>query len=47
MQKADMPGKNIQIGNLKVNFDTYNAFVKDKDVKLSIKEYEILHLLWN
>ncbi len=38
--------KEIQIGNLTVNFDTYNAFLNKKPIKLSIKEFEILHCLW-
>lgn len=36
----------IQVGNLVVNFDAYNAFVKGVAVKLSVKEFEILHCLW-
>lgn len=38
--------KLIQIGNLSVNFEAYNAFLNNKPVKLSIKEFEILHCLW-
>lgn len=38
--------KQIQFGNLTVNFDTYNASVKNKPVKLSVKEFEILNCLW-
>lgn len=38
--------KDIQIGNLLVNFGTYQAKVKNKDVQMSHKEYEILHYLW-
>jgi DNA-binding response OmpR family regulator len=38
--------KDIQIGNLLINFGTYRAKVKDKEVQLSHKEYEILHYLW-
>jgi len=37
---------NIEIGNLTVNFDTYNAFLKKEPVKLSFKEFEILHYLY-
>ena len=36
----------IHIGNLKVIFDTYNAFIDEEPVKLSFKEFEILHFLW-
>ncbi len=35
-----------QIGKLKVDFDNYVAFVKEKQVKMSMKEYEILNYLW-
>jgi len=38
--------KDIQIGNLLVNFGTYQARVKNKDVQMSHKEFEILHYLW-
>ncbi len=37
---------NIEIGNLTVNFDTYSAFLKKEAVKLSFKEFEILHYLY-
>jgi len=37
----------FQIGNLHVDFDSFNATCKNIPVKLSIKEYEILHYLWN
>ena len=38
--------KDIQIGNLLVNFGTYQARVKNKEVQMSHKEFEILHYLW-
>jgi len=38
--------KQIIIGNLRVNFESYNAFFKEEDIRLSIKEFEILHYLW-
>jgi DNA-binding response OmpR family regulator len=38
--------KDIQIGNLLVNFGTYQAKVKNKEVQMSHKEFEILHYLW-
>lgn len=38
--------KDIQIGNLLVNFGTYQAKVKNKEVQMSHKEYEILNYLW-
>lgn len=37
----------ISIGNLKVNFNNYEAFIDEEQVKLSFKEFEILHYLWN
>lgn len=39
--------KDVQIGNLLVNFGTYQAKVKNKEVQMSHKEFEILHYLWN
>lgn len=38
--------KTHTIGRLTVDFDAYNATSDGKAVKLSIKEYEILHYLW-
>ncbi|HSL88940.1 MAG TPA: response regulator transcription factor [Ignavibacteriaceae bacterium] len=38
--------KDILIGNLLVNFGTYQAKVKNKEVHMSHKEFEILHYLW-
>lgn len=38
--------KDIQIGNLLINFGTYQAKVKNKEVQMSHKEFEILHYLW-
>jgi len=35
------------IGNLKVNFSNYQALVNNEEIKMSYKEYEILHYLWN
>jgi len=37
----------ITIGNLKVNFDNYEAFINNEQIKLSFKEFEILHYLWD
>ncbi|MFO7524825.1 MAG: response regulator transcription factor [Ignavibacteriaceae bacterium] len=36
----------VQIGNLSLNFGTYQAKVKNKEVQMSHKEFEILHYLW-
>lgn len=35
------------IGHLKVNFNNYEAFVNEEQIKLSFKEFEILHYLWD
>ena len=37
----------ISIGNLKVNFNNYEAFINNEQIKLSFKEFEILHYLWD
>ncbi|MBN1597972.1 MAG: response regulator transcription factor [Bacteroidales bacterium] len=37
---------NIQIGKLTVNFKNYEAFIDEKPVKMSHKEFEILHYLY-
>ena len=37
----------IEIGNLKINFDTYEAFVQNQPVKMTHKEFEVLRCLWN
>lgn len=34
------------IGKLKVNFAHYSAYVEEMPIKLSHKEFEILHFLW-
>lgn len=38
--------RDIQIGNLLVNFGTYQAKIKNKEVQMSHKEFEILNYLW-
>lgn len=42
----EIDDKDVQIGQLTINFGTYRAKVKDKAVQLSHKEFEILHYLW-
>ena len=37
----------ISIGNLKVNFSNYEALINNEQIKLSFKEFEILHYLWD
>jgi DNA-binding response OmpR family regulator len=42
------PDKSIrQIGNLRVNFSVYSASIDNEEVKLSYKEFEILHYLFS
>ncbi len=37
----------LKIGNLEVNFSNYEAVCSGKKIKMSHKEYEFLHYLWN
>lgn len=37
----------VQIGNLKFDFAGYRAFIKNEQVQMSHKEFEILNYLWN
>ncbi|MDE5419693.1 response regulator transcription factor [Labilibaculum sp. DW002] len=37
----------VQIGNLDINFTSFEGFVNGNEVKMSHKEVEILHFLWN
>jgi len=46
LTSKEIDEKDVQIGQLNINFGTYRAKVKDKDVQLSHKEFEILHYLW-
>ena len=39
--------KNIKIGKLDVNFSNYEAYIEDKAIKMSHKEFEFLHYLWD
>lgn len=38
--------EDVVIGNLKVNFPNYEAFAGDEDIRMSHKEFEFLHFLW-
>lgn len=40
------PDKNIELGNLKVDFSSFEAWVNGESVKMSHKEFEILQYLW-
>lgn len=37
----------VTIGKLNINFHNYEAFYGDKQIKMSHKEFEFLHYLWN
>lgn len=39
--------KNITIGKLMVNFSNYEAFINNESTKMSHKEFEFLHYLWD
>lgn len=39
--------KNIIIGKLMVNFSNYEAFINNESTKMSHKEFEFLHYLWD
>ncbi len=38
--------REVKIGKLEINFDGYKATLKNRDVQMSHKEFEILHHLW-
>ncbi|WP_320019142.1 response regulator transcription factor [Labilibaculum manganireducens] len=42
--KADT---SVEIGNLSINFSSFEGFVDQQEVKMSHKEVEILNYLWN
>jgi len=44
---SDNKQENVIIGNLEVNFSTYNAYNNNGEVQMSHKEFEILNLLWS
>ena len=46
-QAIKQPNEQITIGKLDVHFSNYEAFVEGKSQKMSHKEFEILHHLWN
>lgn len=45
--KELLTDKLIAIGNLSVNFDSYTGFVDNREVRMSHKEFEVLHYLYN
>jgi len=42
-----MASNTVEIGCMTVNFDSYEAIIDKVSVKLSFKEFEILHYLWD
>jgi DNA-binding response OmpR family regulator len=47
-QNSTANGQNlIEIGQMKVDFDKYEAFLGQEKVKLSHREFEVLHFLYN
>jgi DNA-binding response OmpR family regulator len=44
--KPNEDNRMVDIGNMQVNFATYTASVQNNEVKLSHKEFEILHYLF-
>ncbi|MCF8227876.1 MAG: response regulator transcription factor [Bacteroidales bacterium] len=40
-------GKSVEIGKLKVDFESYTASIGKEEVSLSVKEFQILEFLWN
>ena len=50
VEKSEEPtarDKFVNIGKLRINFATYNAFNKNVQVQMSHKEFEILNFLWS
>ncbi len=46
-QKPTSGNQPLIIGNMEVNFSSYEAFSKGEAVKMSHKEFEFLHYLWD
>ncbi len=46
-EESTIKDKFVNIGKLRINFATYNAFNKNTQVQMSHKEFEILNFLWN
>jgi len=45
-KEANTENESVQIGKIKVNFKTYTAFDGQGEVKMSHKEFEVLHYLY-
>jgi len=46
-QSKSKPDQDLKIGNLTMNFSSYSASSSGKNVKMSHREFEILHYLWD
>jgi DNA-binding response OmpR family regulator len=46
-KKSQSTDEKITFGRIQVNFKTYQAFCDEAEVKMSHKEYEILHYLYD
>ena len=44
---VEEPEKYVTIGLMEIDFTNYQARIADKEVKLSHREFEILHFLWD
>lgn len=43
--KVEEPKKELSVGDIKINMEQHNVFVKDENVLLTLKEYELLKFL--
>jgi two-component system, OmpR family, alkaline phosphatase synthesis response regulator PhoP len=43
--KVDDPKKELSVGDIKINLEQHNVFVKDENILLTLKEYELLKFL--
>jgi DNA-binding response OmpR family regulator len=47
LRKNAKEDKNIIIGNMEINFPNYEAWIEKQVIKMSHKEFEFLHYLWD
>jgi DNA-binding response OmpR family regulator len=47
IKQGDAESEFVTIGNIKINFKNYQALEGDSEIKMSHKEFEILHYLYN
>jgi two-component system alkaline phosphatase synthesis response regulator PhoP len=43
--KSEEPKKELSVGDIRVNIEQHNVYVKDDNVNLTLKEYELLRFL--